>query len=96
MNIFGWFTDIFGIDNDSSLEFDDGFSSSNSDPIGMSNFNDVTVNPANGLFMVGGIGGVDVEGNPYGTDFSHDHMTSSGLDDDWLSSSSSSSSLDEI
>ena len=27
------------------------------------------VNPANGLPMVGGVGGLDVEGNPYGTDF---------------------------
>lgn len=26
------------------------------------------INPANGLPMINGIGGVDIEGNPYGTD----------------------------
>ncbi|TXI94138.1 MAG: hypothetical protein E6Q33_00915 [Neisseriales bacterium] len=30
------------------------------------------VNPANGLPMVGGYSGVDVDGNAYGTDFSRD------------------------
>ena len=35
-----------------------------------------SINPANGLPMVGGCGGVDIEGNPYGTD-----STSFGLDD---------------
>jgi hypothetical protein len=35
----------------------------------------------------GGIGGLDVGGNPFGTDFSNDHMTSSTFDDSWSSSS---------
>jgi hypothetical protein len=30
------------------------------------------VNPATGLLMVGGVGGVDVAGNPYGADLSHE------------------------
>lgn len=30
------------------------------------------INPATGLPMVGGCGGVDVEGNPYGADLHHD------------------------
>lgn len=49
---------------------------------------DSCVNPANGLPMMGGMGGVDVEGNPWGTD-SHDEWhndafvdTSSILSDD--------------
>ncbi|WP_277981880.1 hypothetical protein [Sphingomonas phyllosphaerae] len=43
------------------------------------------INPANGLPMTGGIGGVDVLGNPFGTDLSaHRH-------DDWHSASYSAS-----
>jgi hypothetical protein len=40
---------------------------------------EVVINPANGQPMVGGMGGVDIEGNPYGTDFTsqgeHDAMS---------------------
>lgn len=35
-----------------------------------------TINPATGLPMVGGCGGVDVAGNPFGVDWSH-HATDS-------------------
>lgn len=49
------------------------------------------INPATGLPMVGGCGGVDVAGNPWGTDLHHDDAWSSpeisGLDDDWSSPS---------
>jgi len=27
----------------------------------------MAINPANGMPMVGGTGGIDIEGNPYGT-----------------------------
>jgi hypothetical protein len=40
-------------------------------------WDDTTINPATGLPMVSGIGGVDVAGNPYGMDSSHDDMFSS-------------------
>ena len=43
-------------------------------------------NPANGLSMIGGSGGVDAEGNAYGLDSSHDHsesIGSMGHDDHW-------------
>lgn len=43
------------------------------------------VNPANGLPMIGGMGGVDVEGNPYGTDFTSNDSLSSGMDDSFSS-----------
>lgn len=54
-----------------------------------STMDDMAINPANGMPMVGGMGGVDVEGNPYGTDISdlsgdHDPFSDSaacGLDD---------------
>jgi hypothetical protein len=71
MSIFNWFTDMLSTGSDSPFIADDDFS----------------VNPANGLPMIGGSGGVDIEGNPFGTDFSHDHMTSSSLDDSCSSSS---------
>ena len=38
------------------------------------------INPANGLPMVGGMGGVDVEGNPYGADFTANNSCPSTLD----------------
>ena len=35
---------------------------------------------ANGLPMIGGMGGVDIEGNPYGTDFHNTFDYSSSFD----------------
>lgn len=62
--IFQWISSLFASDSDtqSSSVFDDtsaGFSESH---------DDFEINPANGLPMVGGMGGVDIEGNTYGTD----------------------------
>ncbi|MDN3652753.1 hypothetical protein QWY77_08240 [Thalassotalea ponticola] len=58
------------------------------------------INPANGLPMIGGIGGVDVEGNPYGTDRHSDDLSShcSSLDllNDFSCSSSSSNAFDSF
>jgi hypothetical protein len=71
MSIFNWFTDMFSTGSDSPSMTDDDFS----------------VNPANGLPMIGGSGGVDIEGNPFGADFSDDHMASSSFDDSCSSSS---------
>ena len=59
------------------------------------------INPANGLPMVGGVGGVDVEGNPYGTDFTADnscHSTTDMFDSgiaDYSSNDSFSSGMDD-
>lgn len=39
------------------------------------------INPASGLPMIGGMGGVDVEGNPFGMDLSHDHGICTNHDD---------------
>jgi len=33
---------------------------------------DNEINPANGLPMIGGIGGIDIEGNTYGQDMDYD------------------------
>ncbi len=44
-----------------------------SDPAtGSHNDSACSINPANGLPMVGGCGGFDIEGNPYGTDLHSD------------------------
>lgn len=75
MSILNWFTGLFS-DTSAGLENVTGIGH---DSIS-SGFDDSAINPANGLPMVGGEGGVDVEGNVYGTDFSHDSF-SSGIDD---------------
>jgi len=90
MSIFSWFTDLFSSDTISSSITDDISSSAGIDPFATNSLHEFAINPANGLPMVGGTGGVDVEGNPYGTDFSHDHLSSSGIDNSWSSSSTSS------
>jgi hypothetical protein len=82
MSLFSWFTDMFSSGIESPSLTDDA-----SGPFGASSFDDFAVNPANGLPMIGGTGGVDIEGNPFGTDFSHDYMTSSSFDDSWSFSS---------
>lgn len=50
-----------------------------------------TINPATGLPMMGGIGGIDVAGNPYGFDnddmHHHDSMSHMHDQDDWHRSS---------
>lgn len=74
MSLFGWFSDLF---RGSSS----GFSHNDSSPT-PSGLDEVVVNPANGLPMIGGMGGLDIEGNPYGTDsdsFNDDHLT--GIND---------------
>lgn len=60
--------------------------------IGMVAFDDhhCDINPANGLPMVGGCGGIDIQGNAYGTDWSHDDSwSSSHIGDDSFSSPTS-------
>ncbi len=47
-------------------------------------YDDFAVNPATGLPMIGGTGGVDVHGNPFGSDihehnWHNDHTSSSGM-----------------
>ncbi|AMO56229.1 hypothetical protein GZ77_05300 [Endozoicomonas montiporae] len=86
MGLFNWLTRFFtGERNDTRSH---SYSSATDDfP---------TVNPATGLPMVNGIGSVDVGGNPFGTDLSaryHDELSISHFDNDSLSSSLGSSSI---
>ncbi|OBT31674.1 hypothetical protein [Vibrio splendidus] len=53
-------------------------------------FDDNEINPATGLPMIGGIGGVDVEGNPFGIG-SSDSFDNTSLFDDSISSLSDDS-----
>ena len=75
--IFSWFS--FGSPDDSGCNSVPGLQDET-----------CTINPASGLPMVGGCGGVDVVGNPYGINMqeSWSHTTS------WDSSSSEFSSWD--
>lgn len=77
--------------------FDDGSVGSGSNAV----TDESVINPANGLPMVGGVGGLDVEGNPYGTDFTANnscHSTSDMFDSgiaDCSSNDSFSSGMDD-
>ena len=87
MGMFQWLNDWWS-----------GTGSDDSSPSSMTNtdsgtmFETTEINPATGLPMLGGTGGVDVEGNPYGMDLNshHDICSSSSMFDDSLSSSCSS------
>lgn len=83
MNLFRWLGSLFD-DADSA-----------SDSLGtcelMYLMDEDISNPANGLPMIGGFAGIDIEGNIYGTDSSHGSYTeslnhwggTSGFDGDW-------------
>ncbi len=43
----------------------------------VSSLDSFAINPANGLPMAGRNGGIDIEGNPFGTNFSHDQINAS-------------------
>lgn len=63
--LIGYFNgSIYGSEN---CSFDSG---SNTD-------DSCNINPANGLPMLGGCVGVDIEGNPFGTDLWHNNMGAS-------------------
>lgn len=88
MGIFRWLNDWW-----SGIGSDDSSLSSTSTFDSGSTIETTEINPATGLPMVGGIGGLDVEGNPYGTDMHshHDICSSSSIfDDSWNQSCSSS------
>jgi len=86
MSILGWFSGLFG-DSPSGAGISDsdaagakgGMFENDLMPGTDPSSDDNAINPANGLPMVGGDGGIDVEGNPYGTDHHHDSF--SGIDD---------------
>jgi hypothetical protein len=52
-----------------------------------------SVNPASGLPMTGGCGGIDLQGNPYGTDL-HTYEVNSSPFDDGFSSNIDSTEFD--
>lgn len=101
MSIFSWLTGLFENDSANYLISDADIADSTNDAFDGSAFSSIdlswddnAINPVNGLPMVGGAGGVDVEGNPYGTDFSHEDTFGSGssFDDSFSSMDDSFSS----
>ena len=80
MGFLNWLSDMFSDTASESSRPDTHEQVSNNDL----SSNTGEINPATGLPMVGGKGGVDVEGNPYGTGFSHDDI-STGMDDTFSS-----------
>lgn len=58
------------------------------DFLASNSFDETVFNPATGLLMAGGMGGLDLDGNPFGVDLhSDDHFGSGsmGFDDSWTS-----------
>lgn len=80
MGLFDWLSGIFDDANDLSSPM----TNSVFDPLGGND--EGAINPASGLPMIDGYGGIDVAGNPYGFDSSHDSFD--------MSSSSIGSSFD--
>lgn len=83
MGLFNWFTNmltngsgIYESTADDSLSMNTPFES---EPFE----HGIEINPANGLPMIDDIGGVDIEGNPYGTDSNQDDNFGIDTDDWW-------------
>tara|TARA_B100000809_G_scaffold266534_1_gene329716 strand:+ start:3508 stop:4158 length:651 start_codon:yes stop_codon:yes gene_type:complete len=93
------------INDNNTPAFDDDISLTNSISNTFDETEDMIVNPASGLLMIGGIGGVDAGGNVYGSDSMSDMHTSmdnsSMFSDDLISTTDSfdtfgsSSSIDD-
>lgn len=76
MGIFNWAQSLFA---ESSRERDSHDDHSSANDVN----NEMEINPASGLPMVGGSGGVDVAGNPYGCNLaSHEDGQSAFIADD--------------
>ena len=90
--IFKWLNNFFGTPY--STHLDDSEDVCDTSELQCSDIHDYShesteINPANGLPMVGGIGGVDVEGNAYGTSSSNDLLSGIGIDSTDFSTNSS-------
>ena len=87
MSVFDWFSDLFSSGSGASTWVDSEVTGNNASMIGTNSLDDFAINPANRQSNGVGIGGLDIGGNPFGTDFSNDHMTSSTFDESRSSSS---------
>ena len=86
MNLFSWLRNVLSTSEPKPISSADGLHDTKSYQ------DDFTINPANGLPMVGGMPGLDIEGNPFGTNL-HDSFEHSSLFD--LNDSFSSNSWDD-
>lgn len=91
MSKFSWLTDFFSsnpapsVGDDISAAGNEIFSNTGIDSLESNFHEEFTINPANGLPMIDGAGGIDIEGNPFGTDLSHDYSGSLETDCGWSS-----------
>jgi hypothetical protein len=87
MSIWNWFSGMFSGDGtSSSTDLGSELSSSHAG---------CDINPATGLPMVGGCGGVDVHGNPYGADINEQDALSDVSSTDTSSWDGTSSTFDD-
>lgn len=73
MEIFDWFASFEWDNSGDSVPSLFSFDSTSACDLSSDWMNETVINPATGLPMINGIGGVDVAGNPYGTDLSNDY-----------------------
>ena len=80
MNLFSWLRSVLSISEPNPTSSADELHDT------ASYRDDFTINPANGLPMIGGVTGLDIEGNPFGTDL-HDpfeHSSSFDMNDSFI------------
>lgn len=93
MNMFSLFPGLFGSWASAATPWDGSTSTSSPARMGSTFSDESAVNPANGLPMIGGMAGMDMAGNPFATDFLHDHSSSSLCDDSFTSGCSGSDDI---
>ena len=83
MNLFSWLRSVLSISEPNPISSSDELHDT------ASYRDDFTINPASGLPMVGGMAGLDIEGNPFGTHLhnSFEHSSLFGLNDSFSSNS---------
>lgn len=73
MEIFDWFASFEWDDSGDGVPSLFSFDSTSACDLSSDWMNETVINPATGLPMISGIGGVDGAGNPYGTDLASDY-----------------------
>ena len=83
MNLFSWLRNVLSTSEPNPISSSDGLHDT------ASYQDDFPINPANGLPMVGGMPGLDIEGNPFGTNLpdSFEHSSLFDLNDSFSSNS---------
>lgn len=75
MGLFKWFSELFSEEEESSADTGIQHEMRSAEPM----HEEHLVNPATGLPMQGGTGGLDILGNPFGVDLDDGDTTTPGL-----------------